>query len=166
LAGLIATQSALGANTAGWLDPGFGQNGTATLTLPRWDPPTESANRVQAASIVRSPTGFIAVHAAEFKEESATDDGVGYRIDALTASGRRDPAFNGGRAKPVSFFPRMGLHPGRIFGVLPYGGGFYVVGAVSYDGTIQGGPPRCCRTGASASARRSLPTTRSTRASS
>ena len=94
----VGAQGAPAANAAGWLDRPFGQYGTATLALPAWSPPAATANRMEAAFIIRSPTVFGAVHATHHRAESATDDGVGYRLDGLTSEGRRDPAFNGGNS--------------------------------------------------------------------
>ena len=133
LAGLLAAHPVLATGTAGWLDPAFGQNGTVSLKLPAWNPPTATAARMDAAFIIRSPTGVVTVQSTVNNAEAATDDGVGYRLDALTSSGRRDPAFNGGAPLSIVFFPRTGNDAIRLYGLLPRPGGFFVVGVAKVD---------------------------------
>jgi len=133
IAAIFAAQPVLATNTAGWLDPAFGRNGTVSLKLPPWNPPTATAARMDAAFIIRSPTGVVTVQSTINKAEAATDDGVGYRLDALTSSGRRDPAFHGGAPLSVVLFPSIGTDPIRLYGLLPRPGGFFVVGVANVD---------------------------------
>jgi hypothetical protein len=114
----IAATPAIGAST-GWLDTSFGQNGTVDLRTGT------DFRAIDAVGVVRGPRGVVVLSDAEWALGSGSDN-QGYRLDALTWSGRSDTSFNGG--KPIySPYVTSGT-PGAI---VARPNGFWVVGVAN-----------------------------------
>jgi hypothetical protein len=112
IVGVLAISGTALAGSAGWLDPSFGQRGTAALH------PLPDDLRLDAVGLVRSPRGVVVLM-------NAVLDGPeeGYYLSALTSTGAVDSQWHAGRPTTRAYFDF-----GQAWSVIPRATGPVVVG--------------------------------------